>query len=307
MEGVLVRPGTYLCSFHCHYLVDIQVVFELSTKTVVVELQMTTKLNFWRYLPPQAHGHSLVFVLITPVGGFHWTPLDDAPRPRQAWKRGPDLQGKKIIAYEEGGSNGLTGASVRSTVALLLASVSTSSPVEAWIMPLCGASHAVCVSSNVLGAALCRPFCTEEEFLPFVVMATRGLEADIVVEISPLVDESSNGRIYVGDALARVKMDEEQVKGVEFVVPPLAMGTWPEVICCCCENMIVVAVRRKGLVAVYEFSSSSLGLTFSEAVGHFIVDAAVRSGKGSDGKVEVVLLLCDNDNPKDGRVVSISL
>lgn len=281
--------------------------FELSTKTVVVELQMTTKLNFWRYLPPQAHGHSLVFVLITPVGGFHWTPLDDSPRPMQVFQRGPDLQGKKIIAYEEGGSNGLTGGSARSTVALLLASVSTSTPVEAWVMPVCGASHALCVSSDVLGAALCRPFNIEEEYLPIVVTATMDLEAGIVIEVSSLEDESSKGRIDIGDVLASVKLDDEQVKGIDFVAPPLAMGTWPEVICCCYENMIVAAVRRKGLVAVYEFCGNDMGLIFSDAVGHFIVDAAVRSGKGSDGKVEVVLLLCDNENPKDGRVVSISL
>ena len=44
------------------------VVFELSRKTVVVELQMKTKLNFWRYLPPEAHGSELAFVLITPIG-----------------------------------------------------------------------------------------------------------------------------------------------------------------------------------------------------------------------------------------------
>ena len=54
--------------------------------------QMTTKLNFWRYLPPQAHGHTLGFMLTTPVGGFHWVPLDESPRPRQVWKRSPDLR-----------------------------------------------------------------------------------------------------------------------------------------------------------------------------------------------------------------------
>lgn len=81
--------GEYLC---CFLAKDKRmVVFELLTRTVVVELQMTTKLNFWRYLPPQAHGHTLVFMLITPVGGFHWVPLDESPRPIQVWKRGPAL------------------------------------------------------------------------------------------------------------------------------------------------------------------------------------------------------------------------
>jgi hypothetical protein len=85
---------TKICVAHFFLL---QVVFELLSKTVVVELQMTTKLNFWRYLPPQVHGHTLVFMLITPVGGFHWMPLDDSPRPRQVWKRGKDLQVRRSI------------------------------------------------------------------------------------------------------------------------------------------------------------------------------------------------------------------
>lgn len=68
------------------------VVFELNSKTVVVELQMTTKLNFWRFLPPAAHGNNLVFLLITPIGGFHWLPLMESPRPRPIWKRGTELQ-----------------------------------------------------------------------------------------------------------------------------------------------------------------------------------------------------------------------
>lgn len=68
------------------------VVFELSTRTVVVELQMTTKLNYWRFLPPEAGEDTLCFMLVTPVGGFHWMPLDESPRPRQVWKRGPELQ-----------------------------------------------------------------------------------------------------------------------------------------------------------------------------------------------------------------------
>lgn len=46
------------------------VVFELKSKKVIVELQMTTKLNFWRWLPPVADGHNLVFLLITPIGKF---------------------------------------------------------------------------------------------------------------------------------------------------------------------------------------------------------------------------------------------
>lgn len=123
------------------------VVFELSTRTVVVELQMTTKLNYWRFLPPEAGEDTLCFMLVTPVGGFHWMPLDESPRPRQVWKRGPELQGKKIVAYEEGGTNGLDGPDLLSKVSLLLVTnAATGGKLEGWLVPICGDSQAICAS-----------------------------------------------------------------------------------------------------------------------------------------------------------------
>lgn len=124
------------------------VVFELSTRTVVVELQMTTKLNYWRFLPPEAGEDTLCFMLVTPVGGFHWMPLDESPRPRQVWKRGPELQGKKIVSYEEGGTNGLDGPDMLSKVGMLLVTnnAGDSGCLEAWLVPICGDSQVICAS-----------------------------------------------------------------------------------------------------------------------------------------------------------------
>ena len=126
------------------------VVFELSTRTIVVELQMTTKLNYWRFLPPEAGEDTLCFMLITPVGGFHWMPLDESPRPRQVWKRGPELQGKKIVSYEEGGTNGYEGQDMLSKVGLVLVTDSADmvggGSLEAWLVPVCGDSQVVCAS-----------------------------------------------------------------------------------------------------------------------------------------------------------------
>ena len=123
------------------------VVFELSTRTVVVELQMTTKLNYWRFLPPEAGEDTLCFMLVTPVGGFHWMPLDESPRPRQVWKREPELQSKKIVCYEEGGTNGLDGPDMLSKVGMLLVTnAATGGRLEAWLVPICGDSQAVCAS-----------------------------------------------------------------------------------------------------------------------------------------------------------------
>ena len=123
---------------------------ELLSRTIVVELQMTTKLNYWRFLPPEASEDTLCFMLITPVGGFHWMPLDESPRPRQVWKRGPELQGKKIVNYEEGGANGFDGHDMLSKVGLLLATGSVETvgggSLEAWLVPICGDSQAICAS-----------------------------------------------------------------------------------------------------------------------------------------------------------------
>ena len=77
-------------------------------------------------------------------------PLDESPRPRQVWKRGPELQGKKIVSYEEGGTNGYEGQDMLSKVGLVLVTDSTDmvggGSLEAWLVPVCGDSQVVCAS-----------------------------------------------------------------------------------------------------------------------------------------------------------------
>lgn len=101
-------------------------------------------------------------------------PLDDSPRPRQVWKRGSDLQvreallrtavgiqvqrltivisvislqGKKIVSYEEGGTNGLAGPEMISKIGLICATDSNGTgTLEAWMVPICGDSGAVLAS-----------------------------------------------------------------------------------------------------------------------------------------------------------------
>lgn len=300
------QGSEYLC---CFLAKDKRmVVFELTTKTVVVELQMTTKPNYWRYLPPQAHGHTLVFTLITPVGGFHWIPLDESPRPRQVWKRGPDLQGKEIVAYEEGGGNGKPGADARSKVALLLVSAASSgTPLEAcWLMPVAGDSRPVCVSSNLLGAALFRPYQLSDAFLPLMVTADKMNEKEVTLEVQPLVSSLSASSLGVVDVLTCAIVDQRRVRMVNLTPPTLAMGTWPEVFICCIENLVVATLRRKGLVVAYEFRDGDLVLIRQELVSHYVVDAGLRPGV-KEGEAEVVLLLSRRDNPRDGEVVSFMI
>jgi hypothetical protein len=83
----------------------------------------------------------------TAVGGFHWQALDESPRPRQVWKRGPELQSKKIVSYEEGGTNGMDGPDIISRVGMILVTNSAAGGrLEAWVVPICGDSQAVCAS-----------------------------------------------------------------------------------------------------------------------------------------------------------------
>ncbi|CAJ1959779.1 unnamed protein product [Cylindrotheca closterium] len=277
------------------------VVFELSTRTVVVELQMTTKLNFWRFLPPEAGEDTLCFMLVTPVGGFHWMPLDESPRPRQVWKRGPELQGKKIVCYEEGGTNGLDGPDMLSKVGMLLVTnTAVGGSVEAWLVPICGDSLALCAHDNVLGACLCSPpDIGYEAWMPLLLFVVEA-EEDLVVCISA-VTETSEVSIGLTEVMTDALIELGPYKGFDYEPPTLAMGNWPEVLCCSLGTTIVIIVRKKGLVVAYELAETGLELIAQENVGHFVVDAVMRYS-AAEGGAEIVLLMSDEDNPKDGRV-----
>ncbi|KAL7430349.1 hypothetical protein ACHAXH_002811 [Discostella pseudostelligera] len=295
------------------------VVFELSRKTVLVELQMKTKLNFWRYLPPEAHGSDLVFVLITPIGGFHWKPLDKMPRPIQVWKRGLELESKKILTYEEGGSNGLTGANVRSTVALVTVSSSTpeSTSVEAYCIAMYSGSSLLCISNVILGAALYRPtaFAASSSspchFLPYVITISKDVTSQLVLDIESLIEES--GTLARGSIVASTVLDFGDVNmDTEMFEPPsLSMGHTPEVLCCCHNGFIVAAVRRSGFVFVYDFSGDGdIILIGQNRLGHYIVDAAIRSCDGEDDDqdaAELVLLLSNDGDSMDGRAATVQI
>jgi len=279
------------------------IVFELQSRTVVVELQMTTKLNFWRYLPPEASENTLCFMLITPVGGFHWMPLEESPRPHQVWKRGPDLQGKKVVSYEEGGSNGLDESEIRSRVGLVTVTKESGAGfLEAWIIPIVGDSSARQVSDDVMGACLCQPpFIEDGPFLPLMV-TVHHLEEGVYVNVLSIM-EVETGSIELGEVEVTQMIDIEEYQDVDFEPPALAMGTFPEAICCSLSNIIVVIIRRKGLIAAFELEDDGLSLIAQEGVGHYVVDAVMRYS-AEVGGAEIVMMLADNENTKDGRIVS---
>jgi len=279
------------------------VVFELQSRTVVVELQMTTKLNFWRFLPPEAGENTLCFMLVTPVGGFHWMPLDESPRPQQVWKRGPDLAGKKVVAYEEGGSNGLDGPDILSRVGLIMVTrASGESSLESWIVPIAGDSVAVQVSDDVMGGCLCLPpYVDEGPFLPLLV-AVLQIEEGIFVNVMSLI-ETQPGSVGLGEIAVTLEVDLAGFEDVDFEPPALAMGTYPEAICCSLANIVVVLIRRKGLIVAFELEDGDMSLIAREGVDHYVIDAVMRYSSEVGG-AEIVMLLADDENPKDGRMVS---
>lgn len=279
------------------------VVFELQSRTVVVELQMTTKLNFWRFLPPEAAENTLCFMLITPVGGFHWMPLEESPRPHQVWKRGADLQGKKVVNYEEGGSNGHDGPDILSRVGLVMVTKATGGgTLEAWIVPIDGDSKASQVSEDVMGACFCQPpFVEDGPFLPLLV-TVHHVEGSIYVNVLS-VTEPKKGSVALGEIEVTRVIEDTGVDDVDFEPPPLAMGSFPEAICCSVGNIVVVIIRRKGLIAAFEIEEEDLSLIALEGVGHYVIDAVMRYS-AEVGGAEIVMLLSDAENPKDGRMVS---
>lgn len=300
------NQSEYMCCFLAKE--KRMVVFELTRKTVVVELQMKTKLNFWRYLPPEVHGGDLTFLMITPIGGFHWKPLDDSPRPRQVWKRGSELESKKILAYEEGGSNGQSGEDSRSTVALVLASSVTSDvAVEAYCIPMHTESSPLCISLDVLGAALYRPptdGASFSHFLPYVATVFRDEDSQFVLTVQDLrYTSDTNDSLGFGGSIDSTILDVGDIFE-EYSSPPMSMGTSPEAFCCCHGGFIVVVMRRIGMIFAYDFTSAYLSLVGKSKLGQYVVDAAIRSS-GVQDQTEVVLLLCENSDSKDGRIATV--
>lgn len=286
------------------------VVFDLNSKIVVVELQMTTKLNYWRFLPGAAHGDTLVFLLITPIGGFHWMPLEESPRPKQIWRRGRDLQGKKIISYEEGGSNGLVRSEMRSTIALILASPmnTPNDSTEAWILSVGGGLMPFCLSEDVLGASLLKEDSSEVgafEPLAVVISAAEDVSTEKVnLDIFKIAIDEELETIFCGEKVTHqdITFDSEDL----LDAPTMAMGTSPLAFSLCCNNYVIVILRDLGYLVAYRFEDNQLELVNDTKLGSYVVDAAVKVQSESGG-IDIVTLVCDESNVRDGRIVTISI
>lgn len=130
----------------------------------------------------------------------------------------------------------------------------------------------------------------------FVVEA----DDDLVVCVSA-VTEAGDASVGLTEVMTDALIELGPYQEMDFEPPTLAMGTYPEVLCCSLGGTIVVIIRRKGLVVAYELAETGLELIAQENVGHYVVDAVMRYS-AVEGGAEIVLLMSDADNPRDGRV-----
>mmetsp|Transcript_50485 Transcript_50485/g.152051 ORF Transcript_50485/g.152051 Transcript_50485/m.152051 type:complete len:144 (-) Transcript_50485:81-512(-) len=136
-------------------------------------------------------------------------------------------------------------------------------------------------------------------------MASRGENNDVVVDIIE-IELDQSGNFERGSALASAKIENIAPEEIDIPEPTMAMGTLPPLLCCCIGEHVVVIIRNIGFVSAYEFSGKELSLVGQKDISQFVIDAAVRVGT-SDKETEIVLLLCDTENTKDGCVATVTL
>jgi len=234
-------------------------------------------------------------------------PLEDSPRPKQVWRRGPGLQRKKIVSYEEGGSNGLPDSECRSAIALILAT--SSSPddlIEAWCHSIGGGSTPLCISENVLGAALVNPDSPSAgAFLSMVAIIApkNAWDKEITLALHAVHINRLSETMTVEDVIVEVAISQNS-NDQEIDEPTMAMGTAPQALCLSCQDFIVVILRNIGHILIYKFINRKLDLVHETKLEKFIVDASIKAQPGIDG-IEAIMLTCEPEDIKDGRIVTI--
>ena len=290
-------------------------VFDLTNRTIIVELQMKTKLNFWRCLPEETHCKTLVFALITPIGGFHWMPLEDPTRPKLIWRRGDKLEGRKIISYEEGGSNGSLGSHAKPLTALLLvSSVSQKSPIEVWCVPLAEHANSMCISTVALGAAFFCPPKVEKDWLFFYPLVCKVTENEeffsseklYMLEIEKLRVDENDLSILGSETVQKISFSISKDMMTSLAEPIMATGSYPHVLILCLEHVIVLIFRRYGIVMAFLYNGEdSIVKLGRKKIDHYVVDASIKRGDVK-GEIQLILLL-SLPNKSDGYIAEIQI
>lgn len=213
-------------------------------------------------------------------------------------------KGKKIVTYEEGGSNGLSGEDQLSSVALILTCTTSGvDPIEAWCVPIQSEEVPLCVSSDTMGAAL---LCTESMMLskggfnPLLILTK--METDVIfIEVF-----SISRNPLTAESCTRTSLeinDDDEI----YEAPTMAMGSSPPILCLCWKSHIVIIIRERGLLISFKYDSNDLTLSFKHKFDRYVVDAGMQSDEiGCDSSVKVCVLLSE-PGKKDGRIVKITL
>lgn len=173
-----------------------------------------------------------------------------------------------------------------------------------------GNSNALKVSSNVLGAALFSTFSdgnSTDSFEPFLVTVSEDQDkTSITVEIFVLSMAIATKVLEKGPLYAKTKLDFDMKYGTYIPEPAMAMGTLPQAFCLCCGQYVVIILRAMGILFALIRDNNKLSCIGKQELDHFVVEAAIKHGK-EDGTVEVIALLCEQENLKDGRIVTIHI
>lgn len=204
---------------------------------------------------------------------------------------------------------------MRSTIGLLLLSIQKSSFVEAHCLLLFQPSPqaSVCMSPDVLGAALFLPTCfidVKDPTLPLVVMVSisESPNFEFLVEIIALT-QHSDGSLMQGSSLSKLHVPKDLKDDESFEGPSLTMGLHPTVLCLCCNDHVAFIHRSKGKLFVYKYSDSdnSLSLIVSRSFDSFVADATIRSVKNSQEEIEITMLLSGTESTKHGQLIVVQM
>ena len=225
-------------------------------------------------------------------------------------------QGKKVIAYEEGGSNGKRGNDVRSTVALLQLSSQKDSLVEAYCLVLFEPSpqSSLCISTDILGASLFLPniFVERSDLsLPLVVVVSRSelSNADFSVDVITVI-KCSDGSLMKGVSLVKLPLPNIFPCNESIEKPSLVVDPSPLFLCLCCNDRIAFVHRVTGTIILYKYADADHSLSFINTfcLNAFVADATIRSTSVSSMEaIEITVLLYGSDNTKSGLVTYITM
>lgn len=163
-------------------------------------------------------------------------------------------------------------------------------------------NYFVVLSRDVQGSAFCSPEnSTTGPFLPHLALVVQDegvLKLNILTVLEP-----ETGTVALGEEVTSEILPTGDFEGPNLEPPTLAMGVFPDAMVCSLGNIVVVLLRGKGAMVAYELKNSGLHVIVKEDIGHYIIDAVMRYS-AIEGGAEVVMLLSDNDNHKDGRIAS---